>query len=240
MQHAARGQLRQGVDHLKVFVSGGVVSPNDPLASAQYTDEELRAVVHEARSWDTYVAAHAYTPDAISRAAVAGVRTIEHGNLLDSDAAALMARNGSFLVPTLVTYEAMASKGKDLGLSELSLQKLRSVTEAGLRSIEIALQAGVQVGLGTDLLGELHARQSDELVIRGRLQRPHEVLRSATEVNARILRQEGKLGVIAPGAFADVIACRRSPLEDLSVLGGQGEGLTLIMKDGQVIKRTMH
>jgi imidazolonepropionase-like amidohydrolase len=240
VQRAAREQLRQGVDHLKVFVSGGVVSPNDPLASAQYTDEELRAVVHEARSWGTYVAAHAYTPDAIGRAVSAGVRTIEHGNLLDSDAAALMAKKGSFLVPTLVTYEAMAKRGKDLGLSELSLQKLHSVTEAGLRSIEIALQAGVQVGLGTDLLGELHACQSDELAIRGRLQKPHQVLRSATEVNARIIGKEGNLGVIAPGALADLIACRRSPLEDLSVLGGQGEGLTLIIKDGEIIKRALH
>jgi imidazolonepropionase-like amidohydrolase len=240
VQQAAREQLRQGVDHLKVFVSGGVVSPNDPLASAQYTDEELRAVVHEARSWGTYVAAHAYTADAISRAVAAGVRTIEHGNLLDSEAAALMARNGSFLVPTLVTYEAMANKGKGMGLSELSLGKLRSVTESGLRSIELALQAGVQIGFGTDLLGELHACQSDELAIRARVQKPHEVLRSATEVNARILGREGELGVIAPGTLADLIACRRSPIENLSLLCGQGAGLTLVIKDGRIVKEALH
>jgi imidazolonepropionase-like amidohydrolase len=237
VQCAAREQLRQGVDHLKVFVSGGVTSPNDPLASAQYTDEELRAVVHEARSWNTYVAAHAYTAASISRAVAAGVRTIEHGNLLDADAAALMHRHEAYLVPTLVTYEAMYAKGAALGMSEFSLEKLSTVLYAGMRSVELALSAGVSVAFGTDLLGDLHEFQSDEFTIRGRLQKPHEVIRAATEVNAEILGQTGKLGVIAPGAYADIVVCRENPLRNLAVLAGQGEGLSLIMKHGRVVKR---
>lgn len=237
VQQAAREQLRQGVDHLKVFVSGGVVSPNDPLASAQYTDAEIEAIVAEARSWGTYVAAHAYTTAAITRAVRAGVRTIEHGNLLDAAAAALMAERGAFLVPTLVTYEVMLRKGAAIGLSEFSLDKLRAVSEAGLRSIELALAASVPIGFGTDLLGDLHAFQSDEFSIRRRVQKPHEVLRSATEINARILGREGQLGVIAPGACADLIACVANPLQDIGVLGGQGEGISLVIKDGRIVKR---
>jgi len=236
VQQAAREQLRQGADHLKVFVSGGVVSPNDPLASAQYTDAEIEAIVAEARSWGTYVAAHAYTAAAITRAVRAGVRTIEHGNLLDAAAAALMAERGAFLVPTLVTYEVMLQKGPEIGLPAFSLEKLRAVAEAGLRSIEFALAAGVPIGFGTDLLGDLHTFQSDEFSIRARVQKPHEVLRAATEVNARILGREGQLGVIAPGAIADLIACSANPVKDLGVLGGQGEGICLVIKDGRIVK----
>jgi imidazolonepropionase-like amidohydrolase len=150
VQAAAREQLRQGADHLKVFVSGGVVSQTDPLASAQYTNEELAAVVHEATSWGTYVAAHAYTAAAIVRAVTAGVRTIEHGNLLDSGAAALMAERDALLVPTLITYEVMHRKGSELGLSPFSAEKLATILDAGLGSVEIALRAGVRVGFGTD------------------------------------------------------------------------------------------
>lgn len=240
VQQAVREELRQGADHIKIFVSGGVVSPNDPLESSQYTAEELCAVVHEAQAWGTYVAAHAYTAAAIATAVVSGVRTIEHGNLLDADTAALMARRGAYLVPTLVAYEALRDRGPALGLRDYALSKLRTVLEAGLRSIELALDAGVAVGFGTDLLGELHAYQSDEILIRARVQKPHEVIRSATEVNARILNREGKLGTIAPGATADLIACRANPLQDLGVLGNQGEGLTLIMKDGRIIKQEIH
>jgi imidazolonepropionase-like amidohydrolase len=239
VQIAAREQLRQGVDHLKVFLSGGVVSPTDPLASAQYTDEELEAIVHEATSWGTYVAAHAYTAAAITRAANAGVRTIEHGNLLDASAARLLAARGAYLVPTLVTYEVMRREAPRARLPSFSVAKLETVLEAGLKSVEIALAAGVKLGFGTDLLGEFHAYQSEELAIRARIQEPRAVLKSATAVNAEILGQSGRLGTIAPGALADLIAVDGNPLEDLNLLQEQGRHLDLIMKGGAVFKRAL-
>jgi imidazolonepropionase-like amidohydrolase len=239
VQIAAREQLRQGVDHLKVFLSGGVVSPTDPLASAQYTDEELEAIVHEASSWNTYVAAHAYTAAAITRAANAGVRTIEHGNLLDASAARLLAARGAYLVPTLVTYEVMRREAPRARLPSFSVAKLETVLEAGLKSVEIALDAGVKLGFGTDLLGEFHAYQSEELAIRARVQESRAVLKSATAVNAEILGQSGRLGTIAPGALADLIAVNGNPLEDLSLLQEQGRHLDLIMKGGALFKRTL-
>jgi imidazolonepropionase-like amidohydrolase len=235
VQAAAREQLRQGADHLKVFVSGGVVSQTDPLASAQYTNEELAAVVDEATSWGTYVAAHAYTAAAIVRAVTAGVRTIEHGNLLDSGAAALMAERDALLVPTLITYEVMRRKGSELGLSRFSAEKLATVLEAGLGSVEIALRAGVRVGFGTDLLGDLHDHQSEEFLLRARVQKPHQVIAAATTVNAEILGMNGKLGVIAPEAFGDLIAVNGNPLGDLGLLQEQGRHIDLIMKGGQVV-----
>jgi imidazolonepropionase-like amidohydrolase len=239
VQVATREQLRQGVDHIKVFLSGGVVSPSDPLTSAQYTDEELEAIVHEARSWNTYVAAHAYTAAAITRAAKAGVRTIEHGNLIDAPAAKLLAERGGYLVPTLVTYESMRREAPRAKLPSFSVAKLETVLAAGLESIQIALKAGVKLGFGTDLLGEFHAYQSEELQIRARVQEPRVVLASATLVNAEILGQTGRLGTIAPGALADLIAVDGNPLKDLGLLQGQGRHLPLIVKNGTVFKRTL-
>jgi imidazolonepropionase-like amidohydrolase len=238
VQAAAREQLRQGADHLKVFVSGGVVSPNDPLLSVQYTRHELEAVVHEAGSWGKYVAAHAYSAAAIEHAVAAGVRTIEHGNLLNEAVASLMAERGAYLVPTLVTYEAMHARGASLGLNAFGLEKLATVLEAGMRGVELAERAGVRIGLGTDLLGELHSYQSDELTLRARIHSPLTVLRSATLVNAEILGETGRLGVIAPGATADLIAVQGEPLADLTLLQGQGRHLDLIIKDGDIHKRT--
>jgi imidazolonepropionase-like amidohydrolase len=238
VQAAAREQLRQGADHLKVFVSGGVVSPNDPLNSLQYTHEELAAVVREAESWGTYVAAHAYSAAAITHAVSAGIRTIEHGNLLDASAARLMAERRAYLVPTLVTYEAMRSRGASLGLSPFSMEKLATVFAAGMRSIELANSAGVRIGLGTDLLGELHSQQSEELTLRARIQSLLDVLRSATLVNAEILGESGRLGVIKAGAAADLIAVNGDPLVDLTLLQQQGRHLDLIVKDGDIHKLT--
>jgi imidazolonepropionase-like amidohydrolase len=237
VQVATREQLRQGVDHIKVFLSGGVVSPTDPLTSAQYTDEELEAIVHEAQSWGTYVAAHAYTAAAITRAAKAGVRTIEHGNLIDAPAAKLLADRQGYLIPTLITYEVMRREASRAKLPAFSVAKLETVLSAGLESIQIALSAGVKLGFGTDLLGEFHAYQSEELLIRSRVQKPRDVLLSATRVNAEILGQTGRLGIIAPGALADLIAVAGNPLADLGLLQNQGQQLTLIMKNGAIIKR---
>lgn len=239
VQAATREQLRQGVDHVKVFLSGGVASPNDPLTSAQYTDEELDAIVHEARAWGKYVAAHAYTADAIARAARAGVHTIEHGNLIDAPAARALAAGGGWLVPTLVTYEVLRREGPRVGLAPYAIEKLETVFGAGLASIETAKAAGVRLGFGTDLLGEFHVHQAEEFVLRARVERPHEVLRAATAGNAEMIGLAGRIGTIAPGAYADLVAVAGDPLADLRLLGGQGTHLDLIMKGGRAVKQAL-
>jgi imidazolonepropionase-like amidohydrolase len=233
VRRAAREELRRGATQLKIMASGGVASPSDPIWNVQYSAEEMAAIVEEARSWRTYAMAHAYTPEAISRALDAGVRTIEHGNLIDRPTAARMAAAGAFLVPTLVTYFALDEMGRKLGFPEVSQRKLADVLDAGLASLEIAREAGVRIGFGTDLLGQLHAQQSRELSIRARVLPPVDVLRSATLVNAEILGRAGELGVIAPGAKADLLVVDGNPLADLSCLEGQGEHLAAVMKDGR-------
>jgi imidazolonepropionase-like amidohydrolase len=129
----------------------------------------------------------------------------------------------------------MRRQGAELGLSRFGAEKLATVLEAGLRSVELALRAGVRVGFGTDLLGDLHEHQSEEFVLRAQVQKPHEVIAAATAVNAEILGMSGKLGVIAPGAFGDLIAVDGNPLVDLGLLQEQGRHIDLVMKGGQVL-----
>ena len=181
--------------------------------------------------------AHAYSSEAIRRSIDFGVRSIEHANLIDRATAEHVAGADAFVVPTLVTYDALHRHGRELGFPEVSMVKLGEVCQAGLGSLEILKAAGVKIGYGTDLLGPMHRYQSREFVIRAEAMAPFDIIRSATTVNAELLNRSGDLGVVAPGARADLIAIDGDPLADLSLLDGQGEHLTHIMKDGVFYKR---
>ena len=240
VQQAVRDEIRLGANQIKIMASGGVASAADPVHFLQYSRGELDAIVDEAQRADTYVMGHAYTPAAISRAVEAGVRTIEHGNLIDAATAALMAKNGAYLVPTLVTFKALATHGGSLGFPPDMLAKLSSIVEVGTRSLRLAYAAGVKMAYGTDLLGELHKYQSEEFLIRAEVLPALEVLRSATTIAAEVLRMEGRLGVIAAGAFADLVVVDGNPLDNLGLLQEQGTYLPCIIKGGRVVKNTLH
>jgi imidazolonepropionase-like amidohydrolase len=234
VRKAVRQELQMGADQIKIMASGGVASPTDPIAAFGYSEDEIRAIVAEAAGRQTYVLAHAYTAQAIARAVKCGVRTIEHGNLVDDETAALMARHGAYAVPTLVTYEALASEGADYGLPADSVAKIATVRTAGLKSLEIFKRAGVKMGYGSDLLGPSQRLQSDEFRLRAEVLEPREVIRSATTVAAEVLRMESRLGRIAPGAIADVLIVDGNPYKDVSCLLGQGDHIPLVMKDGRI------
>lgn len=238
VRHAVRDELRKGADQIKIMVSGGVSSPFDPLEGCQFSMSEIEAAVDEATRAGTYVLAHAYSAEAISRALRAGVRTIEHANLIDAEAAELAAEKGAFVVPTLVAYEAGARHAQSAGYSDAMLEKLKTVREFGLRSLEICKAAGVRMGFGTDIIGdqELHTQ---EFLLRAEVLPAHEIIASATSVGAEILRREGDLGVIAAGATADILVIDGNPLEDISLLAGHGEHLLAIMKDGRFHKNNL-
>jgi imidazolonepropionase-like amidohydrolase len=236
-RRAARDELRKGATQIKIVASGGVASPYDPILNLQYSEEEVRAIVEEAHAWHTYVMAHAYSPEAIRRSIDFGVRSIEHANLIDRATAEHVAGADAFVVPTLVTYDALHRHGRELGFPEVSMAKLAEVRKAGLTSLEILRAAGVKLGFGTDLLGPMHRYQSREFVIRAEVVPPFDIIRSATLVNAALLNRTGDLGVIAPGVRADLIAVDGDPLANISLLDGQGEHLTHIMKDGVFYKR---
>ena len=239
MLRAVRDELRKGADHIKIMVSGGVASQADPLESLQYRMDEIEAAVEEATRWGTYVCAHAYAAEAIRRAVTAGVRTIEHGNLIDEPTAKLMAEKKAYIVPTLVAYDALKRRGADYGLSAYSLEKNEIVLKAGLRSLEIARAAGVRIGFGSDLLGQLQNDQGREFLIRSEVMKPQEIIRSATLVNAEIVRQSGKLGEISAGAFADLLVVDGDPYRDLGVFQDEGARIPAIMKGGRFIKNEL-
>jgi len=234
VRRAAREELQMGADHLKIMASGGVASPTDPVGAFGYAEEEVRAIVEEARARHTYVMAHAYTAEAIARVVRWGVRTIEHGNLVDARTASLMAEMGAYVVPTLVTYEALAKEGAQYGLGEESVAKIADVREAGLRSLEIYNDAGVKMGFGSDLLGPSQRLQSDEFRIRAEVLGNAATLSSATTTAAEVLGLPDKLGRIAPGAFADMLVVDGDPLRDITCLLGQGERIPLVMKGGEI------
>ncbi len=239
VRKAAREQLRQGADQVKFMVSGGVASPYDPLESRQFTVEEMSAGVEEAKAFGRYALAHAYTPEAITRAMKAGVRTIEHGNLVDAEAARLMASKGAYMVPNLVAYVVMKERAASYGMTRDMLDKNEHVLKAGYAELEICRQAGVKMGYGSDLLGALENEQSREFLIRREVMAPIEVLRSATLVGAEIVRQQGRLGVVEPGAFADLLLVDGDPLRDFGLLQDGGAHLPAIMKGGQFHKHTI-
>lgn len=235
---AARDELRLGADFVKIMANGGVATPTDPIDWIQFTPEEIHAVVEVAEVANTYVAAHTYTARAIEHAAVNGVRTLEHCNLIDARVAAILRERGCFAVPTLVIYDCLERHADAIGLGPENRAKNRLVREAGLRSLEILRDAGVPMGYGTDLLGWMHRDQLEEFGLRARVLPPVEVLRSATSVNADLLRRPD-LGRIAEGATADLILVDGDPLSEIGLLSGQGERVRLVMQEGRVVKDTL-
>jgi imidazolonepropionase-like amidohydrolase len=231
---AARDELRKGAHHLKVMASGGVASPTDRIDSTQYSMDELRAVVEEAEAANRYVAAHAYTARAVNRALQAGIRSIEHGNLLDDESVRLLVEHDAFLVPTLVTYWALKREGPQHGLSASSHRKVDEVLDAGLVALERAVRGGVRTVYGSDLLGGMHRHQNEEFRIRSEVQKPIDVIRSATTTAAELLRLEGEIGVLRPGARADLVVLRGDPLTDIGFLADP-ENIGCVVQDGTVV-----
>src|SRR5260221_4531874 len=239
VRRAVREEMRQGCDQVKIMMSGGVASPYDPLDSLQFSVDEVTAAVEEARAFGRYVCAHAYTPEAITRAAHAGVRTIEHGNLIDDASAKLMAEKGMFLVANLVTYFEMKKHAAEYGMTSDMLAKNDLVIDGALKSLEICKRHGVPVAYGTDLLGQLQVAQSDEFTLRARVLSPAEIIRSATTLGAQVLRMQVKIGSLKPGAFTDRLSAHGNPLKDLKLFQDQGKHLSVIMKGGRFHKNRL-
>ena len=175
----------------------------------------------------------------VKRAAELGIRSIEHATLVDRESAEIVADRGAYAVPTMATIFALMEQGKELGLPPVSLEKLDRVKDAALESLAILRQAGAKMGFGTDLLGAQHVRQCTEFTLRAQVLSPIEILRSACAINAELMGQIGKLGCIRKGAAADLLVVDGNPLEDISILARNGDGLAVIMKAGQFHKRAL-
>ncbi|WP_460691131.1 metal-dependent hydrolase family protein [Nesterenkonia suensis] len=236
VRKGARHQLRTGADHIKLMLSGGVASPTDRIDSTQFSDDEIRAAVEEAQATNRYVLGHAYAARAVNRALRLGVRSIEHGNLLNEESTRLFVEHSAFLVPTLVTYQRLKADGAALGLPEPSQKKVDDVLYAGLDALALADRNKVDIAYGSDLLGAMWEHQSQEFEIRSQVQSAGAILRGATTIAARLLQAEGSLGTITDGAYADMVLLKENPLEDITVLARPETSVaSVFVRGGRVI-----
>jgi imidazolonepropionase-like amidohydrolase len=238
VRRAVREQLRRAVDQIKIMASGGAMSPADELDTTQFTVGEMRAAVEEAQAVGTYVLAHAYSDAAVRRAVEAGVRSIEHGNLIREGAARAIRDAGAFLVPTMTTYEAIWREGKRYGIGDHQLAKINLAREQSVQGLTYAYRAGCKIGSGSDLLGDMMTQRAVEFELKAQVMSPMEVLLSATKVNAELFRLHDRIGTVEPGKDADLLVVDGNPLANLRVFQDQ-DNLKVIMRGGRVHKRTL-
>jgi imidazolonepropionase-like amidohydrolase len=239
VRRAVREEVRRGAHHIKVYLSGAVDSPSDRVDSTQFSLEELNAIVEEATAANIYVTGHAYTSRAINRGLECGVRCIEHGNLMDESSIPLFQKYGAFYVPTIVTYHVLKMRAQEGVLSQEISGKLEEVIHGAIGALEMAHKAGLPIVYGTDLFADMHDYQLQEFIIRSEVQPPADMIRAATSTAARLLRREGELGVVAPGALADLLVIDGNPLDDIRVLTTPEQTLKLIMKEGKIYKNEL-
>ncbi len=239
VRRACREELRKGAHQIKLMVSGGVASPTDRIDSTQFAEDEIQAAVEEAEAANRYVMAHAYTNRAIVRALECGVRSIEHGNLIEQEGIDLLKQKHAYLVPTLSTYNRLAREGVEAGMPAALQKKVYSVLDAGIQALETAWQAEANIVFGTDLLGSMHKAQLQEFAIRGEIIPPNELIQSATLKAAELFTMSEEIGTLAAGYRADLLIVDDNPLENISVLQEPERYLKVIMKDGRIYKNTL-
>ena len=239
VRKVAREELHRGADHIKVFISGGVASPSDPMWMSQFQNDELLAAVTEAKTRKKYVIAHCHTDEGARRCIETGIRSIDHATDISPDTASLIAKSGeTFTVPTLAVVRQISDLKEETGMQPESLSKIRGVLDRMLASIENCQRAGVKVGLGTDIFGtQYHELQACEFRYRADVDKPIDILRSATSINAEIMQRKGELGVIAAGAKADLVVLEESPLENIAVFEKYRSHMPIIMRGGQLIRQ---
>jgi imidazolonepropionase-like amidohydrolase len=236
---AAREEFRRGAHFVKIMGSGGVASPTDPVWMNQYREDEIRAIVNESVERRTYVAAHCHPASSIRRCTECGVRSIEHGTLIDNETARIVASTGNFIVPTMVIIFALLESGAALGLAPASVAKVDTTYRAALSGLDVMRRAGVKVAFGTDLLGPLYDRRCREFTIRREVFAPLDILRQATSVTADLMMLGDKLGRIAPGAWADLLVVEGDPMQDIGLLAADGRNLRVIVRAGEPVKNEL-
>jgi imidazolonepropionase-like amidohydrolase len=234
VRHAVRTNFKHGADFTKILATGAVLSKGIPPGAQQYSDEELAVAVEESTRWGRFVAAHAHGAEGIKAAIRAGVRTIDHGSMMDAEGMAMLKeRPETYYVPTLYVMASVVEEGKAFGIPGSEIERSRQVAEYANRTFQRALAAGLPIGFATDAGVFPHGRNARELTMRVEQgESPMQAIVSATSLNARIMKWEDRVGSIAPGKYADLIAVAGNPLTDISEL----ERVRWVMKGGVVYR----
>jgi imidazolonepropionase-like amidohydrolase len=231
---AAREVLRRGADQVKVMANGGCMSPSDELSATQFSVAELRAAVEEASAAGKYVMAHTYTPRSMHNCMDAGIRTLEHGNFLDEATASRMAATGTYLVPTIATYELIAQQGRSLGVPEPNVRKIEQALAGAYESLKIADAAGVRIGSGSDVLGPQQPFKARELAFKSKVLGPMRALLAATRTNAEILGMGQEIGTVEEGKLADLLLVDGDPLDDPAILEDASR-IHMVLLEGEIV-----
>jgi imidazolonepropionase-like amidohydrolase len=210
------------------------MSPSDELDTVQYSLDELRAAVDEAENAGTYVMAHAYSARAVTRCVEVGIRSIEHGNLIDEQTAKLLADKGTYLVPTLSTYERLYEDGEKHGIPRENLDKIGLAHERGMQALKLAFDAGVRIASGSDLLGAMAADKHRELALKSQVMGSLNALIATTKTNAELLRLEDHIGTVEIGKQADLIVVDGNPVNDITIFS-RPDALRAVMQGGRFI-----
>jgi imidazolonepropionase-like amidohydrolase len=235
VRRAARMQIRRGATQVKLMVSGGVMSPNDPIDSLQFSVPEIRAAVEEAEAFGKYVMAHCHTSAAMKNALTAGVRSLEHASILDEETARMAAAQDAYLVPTMVILEILARSD---AIPAFSREKLDRVRGEVAKSVGVARAANVHIGSGSDLLGPRQGRRASEIAEKARHMGAMDAIVSATRTNAALFRMEDRIGTVEVGKDADLILVDGDPIADVGVLV-DGRNIKLVMKQGEIAKNVL-
>lgn len=235
VRRAAREQLRRGATQIKLMASGGVISPTDPLHSLQLSVAEIAVAVEVARSWGTYVMAHCHTSPAIEMALDAGVRSIEHGSILEPETARRIAAEGAFMVPTLQTMESFMAHPDRMGLAAEKLALLDGFIKQAYHSIGVARDAGVKLASGSDVVGPWQGRRGEELAFKARVIGPHEAIISATRTNAELFLLDAEIGTVEIGKRADLVLVKGQPLDDITLMA-EPDNMVVVLQGGAVAK----
>lgn len=239
VRRAVREELRKGASQIKLMASGGVATPTDPIDRVQFSADEIRAAVEETTRRGSYVMAHCHPASAIKRCAELGVRSIEHGSFMDTPAAEAVAEAGAYVVPTMATVWALTEHGREQGLPAASQAKAALLAEGVLEGLQIMRAQGLKIGFGTDLMGPQQDEQINEFHLRADIFSAREILRSATQVNAELVRMSDQIGRVAQGYVADLIVVDGDPVDDLSLLADpDGAHIPLVIQQGKIVKRT--
>jgi imidazolonepropionase-like amidohydrolase len=241
VRKAAREQLREGADMLKIFTTGGVMSEKDKPTSCQYSMDEIRAFVEEAQNAGVRTGTHAQGTRGIVNAVLAGVDNVDHGIYLDDEAIELMLQRGTTLVPTLAIVDVIVAHGREIGVMEASVRKAESVQAAHIESFKKAYAAGVVCGCGTDYLSDpqspMGANAAElEMYVKKVGLSPMEAIVCATRNNAVVLGLQDEIGTVEPDKQADLLVVDGDPLSDISVLRDRTKILT-VFKGGQAVQR---
>ncbi len=238
---AVRENLRFGASQIKLMAGGGTSSAYDPVDVTQYTFDEMRAAVEAAEDWGTYVMVHAYTPRAIRRAIEAGVKVIEHGQMIDEETLRMMVEHDVWL-----STQVLRASTPDM--DPLRREKRKPVIEGQAKMWPMAKNLGVKIAWGTDFLFEPALNEEQNSYILPLLEwfTPAETLKIVTHDNAQLLAlsglrspYQGRLGVVEEGALADLILVNGNPLENMDLIADPAENFLVIMKDGKIYKNTL-